>query len=336
MTDSLTGNLLCLFLLILINGRIFFSKHKNSITVTVLSPVVLIVSFFQILAQGCTVPALLIFALSLAVFILNIHAISRFASHLYVDRYSPVFYIFSLFFFICTIALTVLIVYFREVPVDASSYGVTETAERLQGYGKGAVLWTFKEKDGTDEQRTSEKPVILFSADKRGDTRSYRPYLILLARSGYTIYSLDLYQSPVPYVSSRLDLPFFRRSGLIYLSLKKPDEFIKNEWKFTRSVLNEYETLLKIVSERQGSQTRCFYIGDLMQEKALIKLSEENSPDFKGVFSLASVDLYKNKGYGCVTQTDPFTAYVLGTKREPTLIVPSYMVLRTKQALEEK
>ncbi len=348
MSDLLKGELLCLFLLILINGRIFFSRHKNSITIAVLSPVVLLVSIFQILAQGCTFFELIILALSLFTFIANIHAFSRLVSHLYVDRYRLAFYLCSLLLLLCSFAMSAAVIYFREVPVKPEKYGVVETKENLRSIN--AVLWTYSKKadseetgfantftntvdnSASDEKNTAaEKPVIIFSADERSDTYRYRPYLVFLARAGYTVYSLDVFDNKISYFSSFLDFPVLKRSALIFFSLFNKEEFNQLKLKMTESIKQEYKVLREIALERHGQDACLFAIGDEMQEDALQYFTQVKN--IEGIFQLATIDMYNTKGYGCINQTSPFLAYFLDKSREKSFLVPLYMVKRTEAAI---
>lgn len=328
MSDSLMGELLCLVLLLLVNGRIFFSSHKDSITIAALSPVCLVVSVFMILAQGCTVPAVLIFVLSFFTFILNIHAFSRFVSHLYVDRYRLAFYIFSLIILIFSFCLTVFFVQYREVPVNIKKYGVSETKEVFE-QGK-EIVWTFAPVKQS-ESGGFKKPVILFSADKRGDTLRYRPYLILLARAGYTVYAMDSYSAK--YFSSWLDMPFFRRSAFIFASLRKPAVFQSMKPVITQNILKEFDDLFSIACERETSETSYFWVGDVMQQDAFQILLQKSGSSVLGSVILSSIDLYTAKGYGCITQTAPVLARLMGLEREKTLLIPSYMAGCTCNAI---
>ena len=373
MSDLLMGELLCLFLLIIINGRIFFPKHKNGITIAVLSPVVLFVSIFQLLAQGCSFFELTILILSLLTFVSNIHAFSRFVSHLYVDRYRLGFYLNSLFLLICSFAMTALVIYFREIPIRAKDYGVVETKENLRSINANngsinAILWTYKselqeeplsldednlltenlshesslhenlssenpesELENTTNNSTNnskkKKPIIIFSADERSDTHRYRPYLILLAKEGYTVYSLDVFDRKVSYFSSILDFPVLRRSAMIFHSFYQKDEFDSFRLKMTESMKQEYKVLREIALERNGTNTALVAIGDEMQEHALEYFNDVQN--IKGTFLLTSIDMYKNKGFGCIAQTAPFLAYLIGEDREKSLIIPSYMAKQT-------
>ena len=331
MSDLLKGELLCLFLLIIINGRIFFSNHKNSITVAVLSPVVLFVSLFQFLAQGCTFFELTILILSLLTFITNIHAFSRFISHLYVDRYRLAFYLGSLVLLILSLAMTALVVYFREIPITAKDYGVVETKENLRSIN--AVLWTYKKSEVEDSEQTEKKPVIIFSADERSDTHRCRPYLILLAREGYTVYSLDVFDRQISYFSSILDFPVLRRSAMIFHSFYQKEEFDSFKLKMTEAIKQEYKTLRELALERNGQDTRLFAIGDEMQEQALEYF--KNVQNIDGTFLISSIDMYKTIGFGCIAQTAPFLAYLLKKDQEKSMLVPLYMVRQTDKAIME-
>lgn len=328
MSDLLMGELLCLFLLVLVNGRIFFVSHKNSITIAVLSPVNLIISFFLIIAQGPSIPVLMIFILAVFTFILNIHAFSRFISNLYIDIYRPAFYIFSLILFFVSLSLTVFSIKYREFPVNAEKYGVSEVKEISED--RNTVLWTFKP---LKNEGLEKKPVVIFNADKRGDTYRYRPYLILLAHSGHTVYSIDSYGESMPYFSSWMDLQFVRRSALIYSSLKNPELYNEMQNRIIQNSLKEYVELFLIAQKKEEADTQYVFIGDCIQPDAIQAAIGKYDNRVKGFFQISSVDLYTTKGYGYIALTAPVLARFMGVKREDSLLVPSYMVLQTEKAI---
>lgn len=326
MADSFQGEMLCILLLILINGRIFFSKHKNSITIAVLAPVVLIVSIFQILAQGCSFFEISIFGISLFTFLANIHSFSRFISHLYVDRYRPAFYIFSMIMLLLTLLLGGVIFYFREVPVDSKDFGVIETKEQLST--KNAVLFTFEE-----PSEKNDKPVILFSADKRSDVYRYRPYLIMLAKRGFKIYAITIFDSSISYFNSFFNFPVLRRSTLIFCSLYYPEDYELLRQKFLPAIEKEYDLLRKIAIERNGNNCKMVLVGDSMHSQALENLMQTEF--YEGSFMLSEIDRYSTKGYGCVNITAPFLAFLLNEKRNDSMELPAYMALCTEEAVQK-
>ena len=56
-----------------------------------------------------------------------------------------------------------------------------------------------------------------------------------------------------------------------------------------------------------------------------------NNSRVTSIFFLDSVEEYKTAGYGCVEQTSPLTAYLLGQKREKTFYTPKILAERTNQ-----
>ena len=71
-----------------------------------------------------------------------------------------------------------------------------------------------------------------------------------------------------------------------------------------------------------------------MGKTALSDFVKTNQNQIIGTFCLDSVSEYKTSGYGCVEQTDPFLAKILGTKKESDLFITKYLVLRTNQAIQ--
>jgi len=345
MLDPLPGELLCYGLLVILCGRIFFIKGEKIVSITVLAPLVLLLSVLQIVAWGAGLPELIILLLSILTFTANIHALVRFFQHLYVDRYSPLFYIASVILLLCTLAAAAGTVCFRPVPSRPADFGVTVQKKLLTGsVGSGftvrshfrekntGVLWTFTPSDST----TMKKTIIIFSPDKRADTARYMPYLLLLAQAGYPVITADLYSPGVRWISPFFDTSPLRRSAMIYLSLQKPDVFEALGRNFTGNMINEYSALIDIGTHLFGSATRFFLVGDGMGNGALKAVFEKYPYQAAGVWSLDAVGEYKTAGYGCIEQTAPVLAAIFGMKRDSSLFIPRYMALKTRQAVTGK
>lgn len=138
MENSVTGELLVLFLLILNCGRIFFLRYGKIDSLTVLAPVCLILSLLQIAAWNADGFSALILALSVLAFFTNFRALLRLLSGLYVDHYRPAFTIASALILLVAVAETAVLVFFYPVSTDAGQFGVSETKIRLSGsFGAG-------------------------------------------------------------------------------------------------------------------------------------------------------------------------------------------------------
>jgi hypothetical protein len=343
MSDLLLGELLCLGLLIIICGRIFFIKREKIVHITILAPVALVLSFLLITAWGLTLMEAAIFLLTALVFLSNIHAMSRFMAHLYIDHYNPAFYIFSLFLFICSIAVTAVALYFRPVPVPPARFNVSVTKQAVTGsFSAGVkikdklsdktrgILWTFKPGSNIAPKKTA----IIFSADKRADTARYLPYLTLLANAGYTVLAADFYMPDGHWLSGKLDSPILRRAAMIYLSEKETERFKSMDKNFTENTVREYDSLISLGTDILGSGTPLFIIGDAMESDALGLIRQKYPYQVTGTYMLGNIKEYKTSGYGCIEQTSPLLAYLInGINRDASLFIPRYMVLQTQKAV---
>ena len=224
-----------------------------------------------------------------------------------------------------TLLLGGLIFYFREVPVESKDFGVIETKERLSD--KNAVLFTFEE-----PSEENDKPVILFSADKRSDVSRYRPYLVMLAKRGFKIYAVTLFDPTISYFNSFFNFPVLRRSTLIFCSLYYPEDYELLRQRFLPAIEKEYELLRKIAVERNGNNCKMILIGDSMHSQALPNLMQTGF--YEGSFMLSEIDRYSTKGYGCVNITAPFLAFLLKEKRNASMELPAYMALCTEEAIQ--
>jgi len=138
---------------------------------------------------------------------------------------------------------------------------------------------------------------------------------------------MDVFDNRISYFSSILDFPAFRKSAMIFYALFKKDEFDLLKQKMTESMKQEYKVLREIALERHGENARLFAIGDEMQIDALEFFADVKN--IAGTFSISEIDMYKTKGYGCISQTAPFLAFLLGEKREKSMLVPLYMAKQT-------
>jgi len=344
MSDLLIGELLCLGLIIILCGRVLFLKREKVVYIAILAPISFVIALLQITAWGITPMEGAILILSLLVFIANINAIARFASHLYVDHYNPVFFAFSLTAMAAAIGLSVIAIYFRPVKVLPKNYNVTLSRQILTGTVKegikikssisqkaDGILWTF----APDSSIPAKKTVLLFSADKKADTTRYMPYLILLAHAGYTVLAADIYPPDVRWLSPKLDLSISRRFALLFLNAKKNERYTVLSSTFTENITEEYDMLILTGTEKYGAHTKFFLIGDTMSSKALETICQKYPFQISGSLQLEKIPEYKTPGFGCIEQTDPLLcSFLHGPQRDPTLFIPRYMALKTAKAVE--
>jgi hypothetical protein len=335
MSYSVLGEMLVAFLLIVNSSRIFFLRYERIDTLAVLSPVALFIILLQIIAWNADVISVLLLVISIISLFTNMHALVRSASRLYVDHYSPVFIIFSVIIFAGSLFMTFILVKYSPVSIKASDFNVIETKIRF----KGSFAGGFTEAgytDGTDAELYVYEPangksaheIVLVGCDKRGDTESYRPYMILLANEGYTVAACDFSAQDGKWFNTIADWHIIRRLAMCISYLKDKDQFERQKDFYTFGMIREYTAMENIVSAKFGSR-QFFLVSDRMSGTAAGDVMRESGGKVKGIFALDSIAEYKTPGFGCIEQTDPLLASFFGYTRDKTLFIPRYLVLKT-------
>jgi hypothetical protein len=339
---SVLGEMLIVFLLVINSSRIFFLKYERVDTLAVLAPFAVIVVLLQIIAWNADFISILLLAVSLLAFFTNMHSLACTASRLYVDHYSPVFIIFSVFILIASSLAGVLIARYAPVSIKASDFSVIETKKRLtgsftNGFSEAAYM------SRTDAQLYVYKPstahtddvVVIVGTDKRGDAAAYRPYMILLAREGYTVITCDFSTKDSRWFNSIADWRIVRRFAMLvsYMSDRKKFQQQKNFYTFC--MLREYKAMMDIADAESGSSRKFFIVSDGMADTAAVDVMKQSGRKVQGVFALDCIPEYKTPGFGFIEQTDPLVAAYLGQARDKTLFIPRYLVLKSVNAIKK-
>ena len=72
-----------------------------------------------------------------------------------------------------------------------------------------------------------------------------------------------------------------------------------------------------------------------MANTAASDLQKKYPDKIAGILNLDSIEGYKTCGYGCIEQTDPILAQILGTKRGSSLTVPKLLAEKTVEAIND-
>ena len=349
------GELLVFALLFITNLRVFFVHHVRRDPLVVLAPFTFIVAIFQILAWG--VDAFTALGLIIALFVLlsNFHAIFRYMEKLYVDHYSALMKVWSVFtIMVSAVALTATI-YFA--PLDSNPR--TRTYAEKITYYKGSfrsgfdLAGPFNSKtlnlyEYSPDYESSKKAskltpptapeaaknlIILLNCDKRGDTEHYKPYLRELASRGLTVYSADFYADDGRWHHSLADKKIFRRLVMVLESMLNRQRFEAEREYYSYNIAQEYEVLVPILRERCGADKKILLITDFMADIAADDFAKKNPDLIAGVLKLDTIEEYKTSGYGCIEQTDPLLAMAQGLKRDKTLKTPKLLADKTIEML---
>ncbi len=323
MGSSVLGELLILCLLIINCSRIFFLKYGKVDSLTLLAPVCLVVSVLQILAWNADIFSITLLAISVFATIINFRAMLRFCSGLYVDHYSPAFKIAAILVLLVAIAETVLLLHFLPSKITPSNYGVKKEIFRITGSFNSGFEKTqdlrlsngvVHKYTGEDQSMRKPEPIIIIS-DKRADSESYVPYMVLLSQKGYDVYCADFYSKDLKWIHNAADLRYFRRIAMLFEYRKNPVQFRAKKEFFSYNSKKEIEEIVKFV-KLQNPDSMPFIVTDWMGEIALDDFVKQNGKNLSGTMKLCEFKEYSTAGFGFINITDPLAAFILGFSDE--------------------
>ena len=361
------GEMLVLVMLVFLNARILFTRRTRHDALAILAPLSVIVMILQMLAWEIRFTEIVIFALALVTAILNYRSIVRFSQNLFVDSYSVKFFIASILLLLVSIFVLVVAIVMRPVRLQTEKYNVQVEREYFScatssefsesnfneaneiSDKRNFTLYTFSNKNVSTQKNT----IVLFVGDVFAETLNYEPYLILLARAGYTVLAADLYDDDF---SNLRNTKSFRRSFLLMnffqgekaaLNEIGKIEFREKSMKsrsqeFSKIYEGIYNVLASIAKNRYAEKG-IFIVCDSSSALSTEKLdsifgkyfSVPDARAFPRSLNLADIDDYMTPGFGFVSQTEPLFAKIfLGVARDETSFAPSYCVYATRQKME--
>ena len=335
------GELLVFLLLLITNLRVFFVSHVRRDPLVALAPITFLLTILQIFSWGIDVFTTLGLIIGLLVFLSNFHALFRYAERLYIDHYSPLMKTWAVFTVMLSTLCLVATFIFRPVELNNQKIGVEEKLHRYEGnfrsgftparfFSKAkAFLYEYSPATPLGKEKVQPKDLIIFISDKRGDTSSYRPYLQLLAKEGYTVYSADFYTDDLRWIHTFEDSKHIRRIASIYRCMQDPQWYMSQREFYTYNIMQECRALLTIVDENYGTDKKFYLISDEMGETAVTDFCKNNPDRIKGKLAINTISDYKTPGYGCIEQTDPLLSLVFNLKRDKSLKGPKALVEST-------
>lgn len=354
------GELLVFVLLFITNLRVFFVHHVRRDPLVVLAPFTFIVAIFQILAWGIDIFTTLGLLIALFVLLSNFHAIFRYMERLYVDHYSALMKVWAIFTIMISAVALAATIYFAPVEGSARTRNYSVTPAYFKGSFRGGfdkagafsakalTLFEFSPKDkatdsdsDTNANTVTGDPdlpqdlIILLSPDKRGGTEHYKPYLGELASRGIRVYSADFYADDGLWLHNIGDKKVFRRIVMVLQSLINRQRFESQREYYSYNVSQEYEVLIPLLREQYGSDKKVLLITDFMADIAADDFTKKNPDLIAGVLKLSNIEEYKSSGYGCVEQTDPLLAMMLGLHRDKSLATPKLLADKTIDMLKQ-
>ena len=339
------GELLVFVLLFITNLRVFFVQHVRRDPLVVLAPFTFIVAIFQILAWGIDAFTTLGLLIALFVLLSNFHAIFRYIERLYVDHYSSLMKVWAVFTIMISALALAATIYFAPVESNARTLKISKNQTYYKGNfrsgfeeagpfsSKSLSFWKFAPQ--TAGKSEAEKPIVLLSPDKRGDTVNYIPYLEQLALHGVTACSADFFADDGQWLHSYGDKKILRRLIMVIQSTVNRQRFEAQREYYSYNVSQEYDVLIPLILEKYGADKKILLVTDFMADIAAEDFAKKKPDVIAGVFKLSDIEEYKSSGYGCIEQTDPLLAMVLGLRRDKSLKTPKLLAEKTLEMLKQ-
>ena len=335
------GEILIFSMLLLTNGRILFLKRAKKDAIVMLAPLALLLSVLQIIAWGVDFFTICAFVISVLVVLSNFHALFRYSQRLYIDHYSVLMKVWAAFTIVLAfVALSGLIV-FSRVNLNTKKTNVVETKYRLDGSFKSGFYKTSlfsipnaQITEFSENPTQTHKKVVVVIPDKRCDTENLKPYLFMLARAGFTVYSGDFYTNDCKWLDSVWNSKYFRRFSLLIEDFANHNRFVSHKEMYTYNSMLECKAMYDFVREKHGEDCKMFLISDMMSKNAVEDFCKLNPDAIFGSLDLSSISEYRTAGYGCVEQTDPLLARILGFKKDKEFLAAKKMVLETSKQIK--
>ena len=104
---------------------------------------------------------------------------------------------------------------------------------------------------------------------------------------------------------------------------------------YSYNVSQEYDVLIPLILEKFGADKKILLVTDFMADIAAEDFAKKNPDVIAGVFKLSDIEEYKSSGYGCIEQTDPLLAMVLGLRRDKSFKTPKLLAEKTLEMLKQ-
>lgn len=321
-SDVLIGELALLMLLLMVTLRPLFKNKKYIDSFAVIAAVAFCLAMLQLFVFGANILLLIITAISLMVLLTNVRALQRFASNLYIDRYSIHFCIASYLEALCILLCIFLCILFSPDPInkdfrDTQVYfgsftrGFTEKTELFRPVNLILTEYTIEKSSTnvTSESSKSEQPLVVFLNDVGTSVEASAIRLSLAAEIGVNSIVGDFYTDDMPKTGTALDSAFFSSHLMKSITLQfLPPLDAVAEKAFLQQKELELEALLILARERSTSVV--IVAEGLVKQVALN--AQRKYPDFVvSVFDATESEMlkeYYGRSIADLAFTSPFDA----------------------------
>ncbi len=341
MKQQTISELTILFLLLLSSARVYFIHSERKDPLSIAPLVAFICAALNLFAWGLSVQELLVISLAFWIFIWNFRALFRLNQKLIIDHYSPPFILISSVNLVLTIIAALFVFIYRPVYVNIQKAGVTKESIHLcgnltDGFSENTDIRNKKTLDfmcfrPQQDSNKEHKGTIVFLPAECASVSIYEPFLIKLARDGYTIYSGDFFSNDTKPENRRAFNRMQRRFTFVQARLSNNEKY-KLWCKETKEklFLSLFETMIKLVPNSE----KLIIVGDDLPKELYISLIWKNER-FSRCFDLANINDYTTPGWGPVEQTDPFLASLLGFHRDGALYTANRIASVLEKMIEE-
>lgn len=313
--------------------RIFFTKNSKIDSAAVLAPLAFVISIFNIFLWNVNFPNIFLLFLSLFVFLSNIRSLFRLSARVFVDRYSALFVIFTIFELLLICFAGIFTFINRPVKLEPQKFNVTKGKTILNDdftknfniHSKisffklsSRIIYTYT----TENKQTEDFPVVLFCGTDIAEVQDYEPYFLLLASKGCSILAADFYGTQGPEDSELYNSRFLRK----FLSTKNKTSVQDKE--------KSYIELTGIARKIYGYEQKFFFVFDAVDFETINKITENAGCQDGGFFCLNSIPEFKTSSLGFIEQTNIPLARKLDLERDPSLFIPRYLAGKTFEEIE--
>ena len=268
-------------------------------------------------AWGITIEFLLVFLLAFIVLLINLRCVLRFSARLRHGRFSTGFVVLSLLTFIFVIAAAALLVYERPVRLDKS--GVSQetalfTGSFTGGFVERAALQPLNAQvtSFAPDAMNAKTPLVLFVSPDEACVSAYEPFLLLLCKEGYEIKAAEFWADDNRRFDSLLDARLLRT-----FAARLDAVIYKQQAAAAFRAGRGYAALVELYGKKAAASGRAVYL--LADTNfAAVKRTAESF-----LFAVpVAVTPSPLLGFGCIEQTEPLLARVLGFKRDTEFTQP--------------
>jgi hypothetical protein len=309
--------LIILFVCAALCLRCLFQDAISRDSLSTLSLTNMILCVLCFFAWGVTIAFLLVFFLALIVLLINFRCVLRFTAQLKHGRFSLGFAVMSLVTLPFVIAAAALLVYERPVRLDTS--GITrETAMFTGSFTSGfvehgafqplnAMVTSF-----TPRGMNGAVPLVLFVSPDEASINDYEPFLSLLCKEGYEIKAGEFWAADNRRFDSLLDARPLKK-----FAARLDTMVYKTQASAASRAAKGYAALIELYGKQAAESRRAVYLLADGNYAAAQRTAES--------FSFAvpvAVTPGPLAGFGCIEQTEPLLALILGFSRDTEFIQP--------------